>query len=290
MKDKIVVFGGSGFLGSHVCDELITSGYEVTIFDYQESNYKPHEAKFIKGDILNYDDVYEAIVNSKYVFNFAGLADIDQAKNHPIETVKLNVLGNVNILEACKECKVERFIFASTVYVYSSSGSFYRASKQSAEKYIETYHERYGLNYTIMRYGSLYGRRADERNAIYRFIKQALDQNKIVYNGNPDGLREYIHVKDASRLSVKILEKNYENKHFILTGTEKMTFRNLLNMISEILNNNVNIVFKNDSNLKSHYTMTPYSYSPSIGEKLVSNQFIDMGQGILDCISEYKQN
>jgi UDP-glucose 4-epimerase len=88
----------------------------------------------------------------------------------------------------------KRFVFASTVYVYSESGSFYRASKQAAERFVEAYYERYGLPFSVLRYGSLYGRRADQRNGIYRLLKQALEQRTIAYEGSAEAMREYIHV------------------------------------------------------------------------------------------------
>ena len=73
-----------------------------------------------------------------------------------IETVETNILGNVHVLEACRVNNVKRFIYGSTVYVYSREGNFYRCSKQAAEGYVEEYRSAYNLDYTILRYGSLY--------------------------------------------------------------------------------------------------------------------------------------
>ena len=77
-----------------------------------------------------FNEVNKAIKGNDLVFNFAGLSDIDDANKDPIGTVKSNILGNTNILESCRKRKVSRFIFASTVYVYSNLGGFYRVSKQ----------------------------------------------------------------------------------------------------------------------------------------------------------------
>ncbi|HOY66369.1 MAG TPA: NAD(P)-dependent oxidoreductase [Candidatus Ozemobacteraceae bacterium] len=288
-KEHVVVFGGSGFLGSHVADALSESGFHVRLFDCNSSPYRKPDQEMIVGDIMDPDAVARAASGCRYVYNFAALADMDDAKNKPLQTAKLNIIGNLHALEAARMAKAERFVFASSVYVYSAAGSFYRVSKQSAESFVEAYQERYGLPYTILRYGSLYGRRADKRNAIFNFLKTALTEGAISYKGSPDSMREYIHVADAARLSVQILDAGFENRHIILTGHERMPVRNLLKMISEMISKpgqeSVKIHFSTEREYW-HYEMTPYAFHPKIGHKLVANDYVDLGQGLLDCIAE----
>ena len=128
------------------------------------------------------------------------------------------MLGNVHILEACVRHGVDRYVYASTLYVFSRAGGFYRCSKQAAEAYIETFHEQSGLAYSVLRFGSLYGPRSDEKNGIHRFISQALREGRIVYHGTADALREYIHVDDAARASVEVLGGRVANPHGILSS------------------------------------------------------------------------
>lgn len=284
--DKVIVFGGAGFLGSHVADELTERGYEVTIFDIVESNYLKPGQKMFLGNILDKKNVYDAIEGAHYVYNFAGLADINESKEKPEETANLNIMGNINILEASRLAGVKRFIYASTVYVYSESGSFYRASKQASERFVELYYEKYGLPFTILRYGSLYGRRADNRNIIYKFIADALRKGEISYPGTGDELREYIHVCDAGKASVEILSPEYKNSHLVITGHQSLRVKDVMKMISEILGNTTKLRFDN-AEYEAHYNITPYSYKPRLGKKLVVNPFVDMGQGILDCVHEF---
>jgi UDP-glucose 4-epimerase len=184
---------------------------------------------------------------------------------------------------------VKRYVFASSVYVYSNSGGFYRCSKQACELYIENYNEVFSLEYTILRYGSLYGPRADERNAIYRFVKEALEKQKISYLGSPNALREYIHVEDAARSSVDILHPKFANEHIILTGHQPMRVGDLLSMISEILQKPLDLNYQQNPN-KDHYEITPYSFNPKIGKKLVSSAHVDLGQGILKVIEDLHQD
>lgn len=280
---RAIVFGGSGFLGSHVADALSNAGYKVTIFDRKRSPYLKHDHEMVIGDILNYDEVLDVVSRNDNIYNFAGVADLDDATTKPIETIRLNVEGTVNILDACRLKNVRRFVYASTIYVYSNKGGFYRCSKQASELYIEEFHKRYGLDYTILRYGTLYGPRADKRNSIYSYLNQALKEKKIVCSGTGEEIREYIHVRDAAQLSVQILSESFSNKYVILTGHHPMKFANLLHMIKEIMDNSIEIQFKNNPNA-DHYNITPYTYIPKIGSKLTLNQYVDLGQGLLECL------
>ena len=285
VSELAVVFGGSGFLGSHVCDELTRAGYRVRVCDLVESPHLALGQEMVVCDILDPESLRGAVKGADYVYNFAGLADIDDARNKPVETVQLNVLGNTHILEACREAGVGRYIFASTVYVYSEKGSFYRASKQASERIIEAYQDRFGIDYTILRYGSLYGRRADRRNGIYRILHSALTEGHVTYSGTGDEQREYIHVSDAARLSVRILGEEYANQHVVLTGPYPYRVRDLMEMVREIMGNKPDIRFQNQP-LGGHYKITPYAFLPRMGTKLVGESYTDMGQGLLDCLAE----
>jgi len=284
-KEIAIVFGASGFLGSHVAEALSSDGYQVRLFDCTPSDFKRSDQEMIVGDIMNMEDVTKAIQGASVVYNFAAIADIDEANEKPLATAEVNILGNMNVLEASRLSGVRRFIFASSVYVYSESGSFYRASKQAAERFIETYQDRYGLDYTILRYGSLYGRRTDDRNGIYRMLHEAIEQRSITYKGSGEAIREYIHVEDAARMSVQVLAPEFANRHLILTGQERMRIKDVMTMISEIMPWPVKLHF-DEANTLHHYEITPYAFQPRIGRKLVLNEHVDLGQGLLDCLSE----
>jgi len=266
---KAIVFGGSGFLGSHVADALLNKGYEVTIFDLAGSAYLQTGQNMIVGNILDRDAVKKAVKGCDVAYNFAGVADLEKAKQNPVRAVEINILGNTIILDACREHGIKRFVFASSLYVYSKTGSIYRCSKQACELIIENYHEDYGLPYTILRYGSLYGLRADENNWIYKVINQAISEGKITRYGDGEELREYIHVEDAARCSVDILSKEFENEYVIITGYQQMKIKNMMKMINEMLGNRLELEFL-PANSNLHYEITPYSFSPKIAKKYVS--------------------
>lgn len=284
MKSKnVIVFGGSGFLGSHVADILKEKEFNVTIFDLNSSKYLKKNQQMIIGDILDRNQVRNAIKKMDYVFHFAAIADIKEAQDNPVKAVEVNVLSTTYILDACREFNVKRFIYGSTIYVYSEHGSFYRGTKQASELIIENYNKVYNLNFTILRYGSLYGPRANHFNFINRIIIQALKEKKIVREGDGKELREYIHIMDAARASVQILDKKFINSNLMITGSKPMRIHDVLIMIKEMMNNKIEIQYTNKI-IESHYKITPYTFKPKLAKKYELNSYFDLGQGILDLI------
>ena len=285
-KLKGIVFGGAGFLGSHVADALDDAGYSVIVYDKKASAYLRESQKMIVADILDEKMVESAISGCDIVYNFAGIADILEVSKNPLESVKANILGNSIILEGCRKAKVKRFIYASSLYVYSKTGSFYRSTKQACELLTENYHEVFGLPYTILRYGSLYGPRADGNNFIHKILKQALNEKKIVRDGDGEEIREYIHVVDAAKGSVEILDNEFKNQHVIITGNQQMKVKELLLMIREMLDNSIEVEYK-ESTATSHYEITPYTFIPKIAKRIVHKTYLDLGQGLLHLIHDF---
>ncbi|MFA4991120.1 MAG: NAD(P)-dependent oxidoreductase [Candidatus Omnitrophota bacterium] len=283
MLKNIIVFGGSGFLGSHVADALSADGLKVVIFDRVKSPYLRPGQEMVVGDILDEKKVQKAVEGCDAVYNFAGIADIDEAAEKPFDSVKTNILGNMTLLEASRRAGVKRFVYASSLYVYSKSASFYRSTKQACELLIENYNEVFGLPYTILRYGSIYGPRSGDKNFINRVLREAIRDKKIVREGDGEEIREYIHALDAARGSVEILSDEFVNQCVIITGNQQMKVKDLLLMIREMLDNKIEIEYRKAPK-NSHYQITPYNFAPKLAKKLVSRTYFDLGQGILDCM------
>jgi len=283
---KAVVIGGSGFIGSHVADHLSDTGYQVVIYDRSVSQWLRRDQDIVIGDVQDAEKISKIIAGSEVVYNFAALADLNQALDQPVKTVNINILGNLNVMEACRTHGIQRFIYASTVYVHSREGGFYRCSKQASESYIEEYQRIYGLDYTILRYGSLYGPRADETNGLYRIVKSALDNGIVKYEGDAEAMREYIHVDDAARASIEALDDKFKNESVVLTGQEPMRVIDMLKMLAEVLDIPKNKVEFVDNNYSGHYVRTPYAYQPKLGRKYISPMHVDLGQGLIEVIGE----
>tara|TARA_B100001063_G_scaffold247140_2_gene290536 strand:- start:545 stop:1408 length:864 start_codon:yes stop_codon:yes gene_type:complete len=282
---NVLVFGGSGFLGSYLVNELENRGYSVTIADINKSDSK---SNFIKCNISNPSEIDNLFNKNKYhfVYNLAGYANLDDAINNPIETLNLNVISNTHIIRNCVNHNVKRYLFASSTYAMSVKGSFYGISKLASEKIIEEYNKLNNLNFVIIRYGSVYSEAKFHNNYIYNLIESAVKNKEIIHDGSGEEFREYIHAIDAAKLSVDLLEdKRYLNKHVTLTGSQGIKRIDLFNMINEILGNNI-IIKLNKKSKTNHYKYTPYSFHPSRSIKLNPNPQIDFGQGILDCIQK----
>ncbi len=286
-KTKITIWGGSGFLGSHVSDFFSDLGHQVLVADKIKSKWLKKNQKMFLGDIANLDHVIESLNNVDYVFNFAGVSDIDISNKNPLNTINNNLLGNLNILEAARKKKIKKYIFASTIYVYSNTGGFYKCSKQASEIFVKEYKKEFGLDYNILRFGTVYGTRSGNGNAVFRYINNNLQNKKTIVDGQPDILREYINVKDVSLVCNKILKSKYNNQTFIVTGNNQTRISDLLKMISEISGKKNKIVFnKKAKNL--HYSITPYSFEENSSKKITSNIFTDLGQGILEIMDSIK--
>lgn len=285
----ICVIGGAGFLGSHVADTLSDAGYHVRILDQVISPWLRTDQDMIVGSILDEELLNQAITDCDAVYNFAAIADLDDALDKPVETVRINILGNVQALEACRRHGVNRYVYASSVYVHSREGGFYRCSKQAAEQYVEEYQRSYGLDFTVLRYGSLYGPRSDHHNGLWRIVNRALESGKVSYEGSVEAMREYIHVEDAARASVTALGEEFCNQHVVLTGQEPMRVIDLLKMLAEILSMPQQVEFI-ESDQAGHYIRTPYAYQPKLGRKYVPPMHVDLGQGLLQLIGEVQRS
>jgi UDP-glucose 4-epimerase len=286
MSKNVLVTGASGFLGSHIADELSKRGYRVTLTDIVSSEWKQENQEEKTGDINDKDFLDEIIKGQDIIYHLAALADLNAAKTRPVETARTNVLGTVQLLDKAEEHNIERIMFASSVYVYSREGGFYRCSKQACENYIEEFQKVYGLNYTILRYGSLYGPRADEANGVYRLLKQSMESGKVYHKGTPNDKREYIHVKDAAKLSVDAIAPEYNNTHIVLTGNDTLAIEDLFIMFSEILGKKIEQNYISGEKTDGHYRVTPYTFTPKAGKKLTTPHYVDMGQGILQIIEQ----
>ena len=286
MAKKVLVVGGSGFLGSHVADELTEKGYEVTIFDQKKSTWINDNQKFIESDLLDREHVIKSLEGFNFVIHFAGIADIGESKEKPLETIETNIIGTANLLEGCRKNKIEKFIFASSVYVFSKYGSFYGKSKQACELLIEEYQNEFNLDYIHVRYGSLYDPRAQEWNGLKKYISEIIKNKQIDFSGNGEEKREYIHVKDAAIMTASLLESDEKNIAVNITGHQVISTLDLFKLIFEVLQLEEKINLSKESNVVSHYKISPYSFQPKESKKLVPKKFIDIGQGVLEIIHE----
>lgn len=281
MKNRVLIIGGSGFIGSKVAHNLIRSNYSVTVFDKKKSLFDK-KVRFLQGDVLNIKSLEKAVKGHDIIYNFAALADIDEARYKPSETIKINILAVSNILQISLKYKIKRFIQASSIYAMSNEGGFYACSKRASEDYIQEFNKMYKIDYTILRFGSLYGPNADQTNGIKKMILSAKKQKKIVYRGNRSATRRYIHVEDAAILCKEILKLKFKNKIINITGKKILKIKDVIRNLVNIFNlNRKKVFFKNEKN-SGHYTNQPTEYN----FKKSKNLFIKNERNFLKVLNE----
>lgn len=288
---KVMVTGGLGFLGRYIVKELVKNRIETVIFDKSQSSSQwvenlPETVKYMSGDILDLEKLTYSMKGCDVVFHTAAMADLDETRVKPIQTMNVNVMGTTNCLEAARVNGVKRFLFASSVYASGKWGSFYRVSKQAGESLCKVYYQEYGLPYTILRYGSLYGRDANHWNFIYNVCSSLLKNGELHYNSSKDAVREYIHIIDAARETVRIsFDEDFEQRIVMITGHQRLKVSELFEMIEEIIGKNIIITYS-PSEEQRHYVKTPYSLDLDVPVRANLSSYVDISEGILDCLNE----
>jgi len=283
---KVAVLGGSGFIGSHLCDLLSSKGHKVNIFDIKKSKYKKKNQKMYIGSILNKKQLSRAIKGCDFVYHFAALADLDLALMKPLDSAKINIVGTINALIISKEHMVKRFIYASSIYANTEEGGFYGSSKKASESYVERFYETFGLKYTILRFGSLYGSRSYGSSGLSSIISSGIKNRKLIYGGSSSAERKYIHVKDAVKACIKVIQKKYENKYLTIAGKHSIKIKKLMKMLSRYLKIPTSKIKYLNDNSSGHYDVKPTSFIPRIGKYLKIKKERDFKKNLFYAIED----
>ncbi|MFN0048504.1 MAG: SDR family NAD(P)-dependent oxidoreductase [Cytophagales bacterium] len=223
---NILVTGGAGFVGSHLCDRLIAQGNKVICLDSFDEFYpkaiKKENIKELKentkfhlitGDVRDTDNLIDILTTKKVemIVHLAGKCGAVNSLKNPLDYISSNVNGTVSILEAAKEAEINKLIFSSSSTVYGNGidspftedslintpTSPYAASKQAAEMFIKMYHEMHGISAVVLRLFSVYGPRQRPDSGMYQFIKANLKKQNIAIYGEGKILRDYTYIEDV---------------------------------------------------------------------------------------------
>ena len=284
---KILILGSSGFLGSHLVKFLLKNN-EVVQFDMNPPPQKIADSEFIKGSILDKTLVTSAMKDVDIVYHFAAMTDIDIVNESPAQAIEVNIAGTSNVLEACVQERIERFIFSSSVYVYSEFGGVYKSTKQACELLIEDYNKMHDLGYTILQLGSVYGPGAKQINLISRLINEALSLKEIHHYGTGEEVRQYIYVKDVVQAAATSIDNNYKNKKIILLGNERITISELMDKIIFHTDSNIQKVFHDDQ-YGIHYKLSPFHTNPDGAVSLKIETPVLLNSGLKKTINAIKK-
>ena len=257
MSKNVLVTGGNGFIGSHVVDFLVKKKYNVTTFDLSPPIRK--NVKFIRGNILDKNCLQFALKNIDFVFHLAAVSDINKVRAIPVKTINTNILGTTYLLEASRNKNVKRFIFASSVYSFGTTGNLYTTSKISSELLIKNYRLLFGQNFTILRYSTAYGPRSREVDAVSIFVERALKNLDIVIFGDGQQKRNYLHVEDLAKGSMMALKQKTKNKIITLASKNNIKMFDLARTIVRLTKSNSKIRFNKKNKRFDDFTSN-YSY------------------------------
>lgn len=240
----MLITGGSGFIGSHVTDALVTKGLTVRVLD--KARPLRNDVEWFQGDLLSNDDVYEALQDVESVFHLAAVADVNVASTDPQLCLNVNELGTLKLLQACSGREVERFILASSVWVYGKAseevteatplptpGDIYTKTKVGQEHLVCSWGETHSLPYTILRYDIPYGPRMRSNMAIAAFVRRAINKEPITIFGDGKQGRCWIFVTDLAEAHALAMIQAASNQIINLAGTEFVTISNIVAMLTK---------------------------------------------------------
>ncbi len=245
---KALVTGGAGFVGSHLVDRLVDDGFEVLVLDDLSSGKVARLAparrrgavRFHQLD-LRADRLANAVerFSPELVFHLAAQTSVAASQSDPVRDAQVNILGTLNLLEACSRAGVERLVFTSTVAVYGGEAALpvrensplrpaspYGLSKKVAEGYLEFWRQRHGLDYAVIRPANIYGPRqsaAGESGVVAVFSRACLDRRRPTIFGSGNDTRDYVFVDDVVDALVRAADRGDGGVYNIGTAVETST-------------------------------------------------------------------
>lgn len=257
---EILVTGGAGFIGSHIVDRLLDEEVQVRVVDDlstgEKKNLIQHKDQqtlhFIEGDIRNYDLVKKVVKGVDAVFHEAALVSVTSSVENPLLVNEINVTGTVNLLEACVDAHIERFVFASSCAIYGDSETLpnhenlmpmplspYAVSKLAAENYVKVFHDIYDLEAVILRYFNVYGPRqkyGPYSGVISTFAHRFLENKPPIIYGDGEQTRDFVNVNDVVEANMLALSKRTAvGEVFNISRGEEVSINTLAKSLQRIL-------------------------------------------------------
>lgn len=253
---KCVVIGGGGFIGSHLCETLLTNGHEVTAFDKPGARFLPAlertGAEIYTGNFLSQPDIQAVLKNAEVVYHLISATVPQTSNENPVFDVEANILGTLRLLEAARTAHVRKIVFASsggTVYgipkeipikeIHPTNPiSSYGITKLTIEKYLHLYATLYGLDYSILRIANAYGERqpvTGSQGVIGSFLLKAIHNSEITVWGDGSIVRDYTHVNDVVNAFMQTATYHGEPKIFNIGAGQGHSVNDIIAIIEEVI-------------------------------------------------------
>lgn len=241
---RVLVTGGSGFIGSHVVDAVHREGHDVRIFDLVHSPYR-NDIEVVRGDLGDDSALRVAARGCDCVIHLAAVSDVNKVVEDPAHAATVNVEGTANVVAAARAESVPRVVFASTIWVYGGARAarvdedtplaepehYYTETKRQGEDICRTA----DIEHTILRLGIPYGPRARAATVLAAFVARAEAGKAITIAGDGRQSRRFVYVEDLAEGVVAALSPVAANRTFNLVGAESVSIRELADSVRDLV-------------------------------------------------------
>ena len=313
-KHKILVTGGCGMIGLEVCKQLINLKHEVNLFDLGEQvnrmkSFIPKKAKIFYGSILDPSSLQPAIKGCDIVIHLGALLGVQRSEKDKLSCIQININGTNNVLDCAIQNKVKKIVFASSSEVYGEAATnpimedmdtqgktVYAVTKLAGEELCKAYHQKFGIDYTILRYFNCYGPNQTAQFVITKFVKNVREDNPPLINGDGKQMRSYTHVKDTARATITacLLEKANGKILNIGNGENPISLNNLAKKIISLSGKEGQIKpvhstnFEETDRVKEREIFHRFCDSSKAQKLLDWSPTIDIDSGLLSIIEQDK--
>ena len=256
MKNKILVTGGSGFIGLHLSNKLLKYGYKVNCLDLiKKNNFPKKNFKFFKGNINNTSIIKKSIKDCNIVIHLAASLGVENTDKNYLNCLDLNIYGTRKVLDIANNSGVKKFIFVSSSEVYGEQNKFpinenaelknksiYAISKIVGEKYLEGFNQKYGLSYNIIRFFNVYGLKQKPNFVMSKFADQIINNKNLTVYGSGKQIRSFCNIDDAVEGLIQVIKFGRNNKVYnIGNNKEPITILNLAKKFIKISGKNLKV-------------------------------------------------
>ena len=260
---SILITGGAGFIGSNLCEYFLSKGHTVTCLDNFATGHRHNLKDFmehpnfrlIEGDIRILADCQKAVQGVDYVLHQAALGSVPRSIQDPITTNEVNVSGFLNMLVACRDAKIKRFVYAASSSTYGDSQGLpkvedvigkplspYAITKYVNELYADIFSRTYGLETIGLRYFNVFGRKQDPKGAyaavIPKFVMQLMQLESPIINGDGNYSRDFTYIDNVIQMNeLAMTSQNPDaiNTVFNTAYGDRNSLNNLVDYLKEFL-------------------------------------------------------
>jgi UDP-glucose 4-epimerase len=286
MKRRVVVTGVAGFIGSNLAKRLLDEGYFVTGIDNLSAGTLENVDMRVDFEQIDIRDatIYPHLREANAVFHLAAKNCLPECMKHPVEAASVNVVGTANVLEAARQAKVRKFIYADTSAEYEGIVEFptkeadirpigvYASTKHGGSTLCDSYRHLYGMNITTLRYFNVYGPAQDWRRVVppvmCSFIIRMLQGEQPVIYGTGEKRRDFIYVDDINEFHILALgDSRSDGKVFNMGSGTNFSINQIYELIEEQLGTGISADYKPDLPGEAEITLADITAAKAVGWK-----------------------